>query len=251
MTSVIAIVSDIHANIEALDQVLKHIDSQGITDIVCLGDVIGYGPSPRECITHALQWRFTIRGNHEDALLFLATDFNLEAAQAIEWTRSQLNSKSFDKTLNHELWNFLGSLGERVDEEGIVFVHGSPRQPTREYVRPSDTHDKEKMGEIFEMIDHLCFVGHTHEPGIFTTEGKFLFPKAVGHKYKVDKGKYLINVGSVGQSRDRDNRSCYVTFDGETVFFHRVEYDYQTTMRKIGQIKELPAHLALRLKDGR
>jgi len=248
---VFAIVSDIHANIEALDNVLRHIESLGIDDIVCLGDVVGYGPNPRECIERAMNWRFTIRGNHEDALLFLATDFNLEAAQAIEWTRAQLNSKQFEKTRNHDLWNFLGSLGERVDEDGIVFVHGSPRQPTREYVRPSDVHDKEKMGEIFDMIDHLCFVGHTHEPGIFTPDGKFLFPKAIGHKLKVEKGKLLVNVGSVGQSRDRDPRSCYVTFDGETIQFHRVEYDFQTTMRKISQIKELPPHLALRLKDGR
>lgn len=246
-----AIVSDIHANIEALTNVLRDIESKGITDIVCLGDVVGYGPNPRECIEKAMEWRFTIRGNHEDALLFLATDFNLEAAQAIEWTRNQINSKQFEKTRNHELWNFLGALGERVDENGIVFVHGSPRQPTREYVRPADAHDKEKMGEIFDMIDHLCFVGHTHEPGVFTQEGKFLFPKAIGYKHNVSKGKFLINVGSVGQSRDRDPRSCYVTCDGETVQFHRVEYDFQITMKKIGQIKELPTHLALRLKDGR
>ncbi len=246
-----AIVSDIHANIEALEAVLRDIESQGVTEICCLGDIIGYGPNPRECIEHAIQWKFSIRGNHEDALLFLATDFNLEAAQAIEWTRSQLNSKQHEKSRNHDLWNFLGSLGERIDEDGIVYVHGSPRQPTREYVRPSDVHDKEKMGEIFDMIDHLCFVGHTHEPGIFTPEGKFLFPKSIGLKCKVDKGKFLVNVGSVGQSRDRDNRACYVTTDGEMLWFHRVEYDFQTTMRKIGAIKELPPHLALRLKDGR
>ena len=95
MTSVIAIVSDIHANIEALESCLKLIDSQGITDIVCLGDVIGYGPNPREVLVRALDWRFTLRGNHEDALLFLALDFNPDAARAIEIGRASCRERVY------------------------------------------------------------------------------------------------------------------------------------------------------------
>ncbi|MBI5369299.1 MAG: metallophosphoesterase [Planctomycetes bacterium] len=247
-----AIISDVHANIEALEAVLRDIDAQGITDIACLGDVVGYGPNPRECIGHMKEFRWSIRGNHEDALLFLATDFNLEAAQSIEWTRGQLNSKSQDKTANHSLWNFLGDLTDRYEEDGCLYVHGSPRMPTREYIRPADVHDSEKMEEIFSMLERICFCGHTHEPGIFNDEGRFLFPKMMNNVYKIPPGrKCVVNVGSVGQSRDRDNRACYVVYEGDTVTFRRVDYDFKTTMKKIAATKELPTHLALRLKDGR
>jgi diadenosine tetraphosphatase ApaH/serine/threonine PP2A family protein phosphatase len=125
--------------------------------------------------------------------------------------------------------------------------------PTREYIRPADVHDQEKMEEIFSMMDRFCFCGHTHEPGIFTEEGKFLFPKMLPKgTYTLPPGKKgIVNVGSVGQSRDRDNRACYAVHDGDTVSFHRVEYDFKTTMKKIAATKELPTHLALRLKDGR
>ncbi|MBI3268697.1 MAG: metallophosphoesterase [Planctomycetes bacterium] len=247
-----AIISDVHSNIEALEAVLKDIDAQGITQIACLGDVVGYGPNPRDCILHMKEFEFCIRGNHEDALLFLATDFNLEAARSIEWTRGQLNSKTHDKTENHGMWNFLGDLTDRREEDGCLFVHGSPRMPTREYIRPSDIHDSEKMDEIFSLLDRVCFCGHTHEPGIFTEDGKFLFPKMLkDNTYKLAGKKCIVNVGSVGQSRDRDNRSCYAIYDGDTISFRRVEYDFKKTMQKIAATKELPSHLALRLKDGR
>jgi diadenosine tetraphosphatase ApaH/serine/threonine PP2A family protein phosphatase len=246
-----AIISDIHANVDALEAVLKDIASKNITEIYCLGDVIGYGPNPRECILHARQFADCIRGNHEDALLFIAADFNMEAARSIEWTRKQLNRKECPKEENHQLWNFLGDLGDRVVEDRVLYIHGSPRVPTREYVRPADCHDHEKMDEIFSMIDHLCFVGHTHEPGVFTPDHKFFFPKQLANTWKVTEQKALINVGSVGQPRDRDPRACYVTYDGETVRYHRVPYDVESTMKKILAAKELPEYHALRLKDGR
>ena len=131
-----AIISDIHANIEALTVVLQHIESQGIRDVVCLGDVIGYGPNPREALTACRNVRFCLMGNHEEAVLFYGEDFNPKARAALEWTKEQLNSPDYDRTDNYELWNFLGNLRETVNEENVLYVHGSPRVPTKEYMVP-------------------------------------------------------------------------------------------------------------------
>lgn len=248
-----AVLADIHANLEALEAVLVDIDTQQVDEIVCLGDVVGYGPNPRECIEKVSSFRFTLRGNHEAAVLFVAMDFNVDAIQSIEWTRAQLNSKQYPKEKNHALWNFLGSLPEKQIDDGgkILYVHGSPRQPTREYIRPVDCADASMMTEVFSAIEHICFNGHTHEPGVITEEMKFYLPQTLRNTYKIGAGKCLINVGSVGQPRDRNPRASYVIFDGETVFFRRVDYDFRKTMHKISAIKELPAQLAFRLKEGR
>lgn len=249
----IALISDIHANLEAYEVVLRDIDRQGIHDIYCLGDVVGYGPSPRECLQHTRQRAaFTLRGNHEDALLFLAADFNPEAAQSIEWTRQQLNAKTFPKEENRQLWDFLGDLGEAKTMGDVLYVHASPRQPTKEYVRPPDVQDREKMTEIFALIQRLCFCGHTHEPGVFTADFRFFAPRSFNLRFKIPPDqKFLINIGSVGQPRDRDPRACYVTFDGESAIFHRLEYDVRKTMQKILDAKTIPRRFAERLELGR
>jgi len=145
----VAIISDIHANLEAFETVLKDIALKGVTDIYCLGDVIGYGPNPRECLslTHKFA-NFTLRGNHEDALLFLAADFNPEAATVIDWTRTQINDRRYAKEQNHAIWNYLGDLEEKRQIGDVLYLHASPRRPTKEYVRPQDAQDHEKTSSI-------------------------------------------------------------------------------------------------------
>lgn len=248
-----AIISDLHANREALDAVLLDIKSQEVTEVVCLGDLIGYGPEPRAVLMEALNWRFSLRGNHEDALLFLAVDFNPDAARAIDWTRDQLNDPESDKTENHKLWNFLGDLKDHRPEDGVLWLHASPRHFTKEYVRPHDVADKQKMEEIFSKFDHLCFCGHTHEPGVFTEGFKFYPPRAFANKFKLQDGKkYYINIGSVGQPRDRDPRSCYVILhEGGVVEYRRVEYDFKKTMEKIYANPLIPRRFGERLEHGR
>ena len=119
----VALISDLHSNVEALEAVLKDVESQGCSTVYCLGDLIGYGPNPREMLRHAFNWSWSLRGNHEDALLFLALDFNPEAAQAIDWTRSQLNDQAAPRDENHRMWNYLGDLPdvkkavERIDKD--------------------------------------------------------------------------------------------------------------------------------------
>ncbi len=251
-----AIISDLHANVEALTVVLRHIESQGITDVVCLGDVIGYGPNPREALTLSRNVRFCLMGNHEEAVLFYGEDFNPKARAALEWTKEQLNSPDFDRTENYEMWNFLGNLRESVLENDVFYVHGSPRVPTKEYMVPSDVKNPEKMQEVFSMFPWLCFVGHSHIPGVYTEDLRFLSPGAAengsGKSWVAEPGhKALINVGSVGQPRDGDPRASYAVWDGKKVTFFRLEYDIKTTMEKIYAIPGLPNYLADRLIVGR
>lgn len=255
MGSRIAIISDLHSNIEALDNVLLDIEQQKIDTILCLGDVVGYGPNPREVIQHCRNFKFCLKGNHEEALLFLALDFHNDAARAIEWTREQLNNPAYSKEENHKLWNFVSELPDMEEWEGgdILFVHASPRDHTKEYVRPHDVNDRQKMREVFQGIRRIAFYGHTHEPGIFTDDIRFFSPNAfLNGKAKLVNGrKYFINVGSVGQPRDRDTRACYVIFDGETVEFRRVEYDYKKTMDKIFNSSGIPRKFGERLALGK
>ncbi len=249
----IAIVSDIHSNIEALTAVMADCEANDVDDIVCLGDVIGYGPRPLDCLDMArTKFKFALLGNHEEAVLYGAVGFNPKAKAAIDWTRDQFMADGEEEELRNARWQFLGELPESVDEDdGVSFVHGSPRDPTREYVFPNDVLNPEKVKEIMEGIGRVCFNGHTHTPGILTEGGQFLIPQDTDTVYELQDEKVLVNVGSVGQPRDGDNRSCYVLFDGNRLIYRRVVYDFETTMEQISKIERLPEYLALRLREGR
>ncbi len=247
-----AIISDIHGNLPALEAVLAHIDSQGVRDIYCLGDVIGYGPFPRECLQVCQKLQLNLMGNHEEAVLFEPIGFNPKARTAIEWTKEQLSLPDRPKEENRALWNFVGGMLDRHLEEGILYVHGSPREPIREYIFHSDIHNQEKMDEIFACLEQrTCFNGHTHTAGIFTEDYQFLPPASVGNRFRLEERKVIINVGSVGQPRDGDPRSSYVILDGDIVEFHRVSYPIERTIQRYREIPVLPEYLALRLLEGK
>jgi diadenosine tetraphosphatase ApaH/serine/threonine PP2A family protein phosphatase len=244
-----AILSDIHANAEALRSVLEDITRRDVEEIVCLGDVIGYGPSPLACIDLARLFKFSLMGNHEDALLFKPLGFNEKAYRAIEWTRSQLNHPDEPPEKKRWRWNFLGDLKRSVTEDGIVYVHGSPRDPTREYLFPSDITDKQKMEINFSKIESACFAGHTHVSGLFTEKG-YISP-VIGKPMSLKGlGKVIVNVGSVGQPRDNDPRACYVLFEGNAVTFVRVKYDFEKTIALMEAVPELDKYLTKRLRTG-
>src|SRR5207249_838750 len=122
-------------------------------------------------------------------------------------------------------WDFLAARPRSHQEDGVLYVHASPRAPLTEYVFPEDVHNGRKMEQIFAQIDRCCFVGHTHAPGVFAGVGKFLTPAGEDFTYRLNGPKVLCNVGSVGQPRDGDWRACYVLFDGETIRYRRVPYD--------------------------
>lgn len=251
-----AIISDIHSNIEALTVVLNDIESLGITDIVCLGDVVGYGPNPLECVDLIMQrCRVTLKGNHDEALVHGAYAFNLRAQKAIEWTRDQLKPGFFSGSAVRRRWEFLTNLPLRQEEGSDLLIHGSPRDPTNEYILATEIGfgPTEKFEEIFASFEKRLFVGHTHMPCIITDRYETKTSAELGNKYTYPEScdqKVIVNVGSVGQPRDRDNRSCYVVVDGDTISWRRLEYDFEKTAAKIDAIAQLDSALAARLKEG-
>jgi len=251
-----AIVSDIHANFDALRVVYQDIEDKGIRKVICLGDIIGYGPDPVACIDVARNFDVNLRGNHEEAVINGAFGFNPIAKEAIDWTRNQLKPSWHSLAPKRARWEILKDLPLTYREGNILYVHGSPRDPTMEYILKSDTEDlfgeiPIKIREIFSMIPWVCFVGHTHTPGIITEESRFYPPVELNGSFDLEEGhKYIINVGSVGQPRDGDNRACYVIIDGSLVSYQRLEYDYAKTAGKIRSISQLDDRNADRLQYG-
>lgn len=246
-----AIISDVHGNLEALTAVLEDIASQQVETIYCLGDIVGYGPNPRECVDHAIDFQLCVLGNHDQGALFDPEGFSSGAERAIFWTRAQLEGPCEDPAAYRRRWDFLCELPRQVREEGRLFVHGSARNPLNEYVFPEDVYNPRKLERIFSLIDLACFQGHTHVPGVFTVEGQFYSPQDLGFEYGLNGQKVMVNVGSVGQPRDGDPRASYVVLDDESLEFRRVSYPLEETIRKIHAIDELDDFLGDRLRDGR
>lgn len=245
-----AFISDIHGNLEALQAVLADIKLQGIEQIYCLGDIVGYGPNPRECIDLVMaNCCMTLLGNHDQGALFDPEGFNAPAERAIFWTRHQLETG--DPKRNELRWEFLGERPRTFREGKFLFVHGSARNPLNEYVFPEDIYNQRKMEKIFALVEQYCFQGHTHVPGVFTEGLDFFSPEELNFQYQLGTEKILVNVGSVGQPRNGDPRSSYVTLDGDKLAFRRVDYDKETTIRKIYDIPDLDNFLGDRLRDGR
>jgi len=250
-----AIISDIHGNLEALQSVLTDIDSKSVDRIVCLGDILGYGPNPAECVDLVAQrCEWSLLGNHDYGALYEPTNFNAAAEQAAYWTRAQFDAEQ-DKEVAARRWEFLGGLRVRTQMDDFLCVHGTPRRPINEYLFPDDAiNSPVKMKQIFDRIPKHSMSGHTHVPGIFTTEPDFYPPEDVEYSFNYkDEEHIIINPGSVGQPRDLDPRSSYAILDNEeaTVDFFRLEYDIDTVSSKIHSIPELSNWLGDRLHEGR
>lgn len=246
-----ALISDVHGNLEALRAVLADIQEQQIQEVYCLGDVIGYGPNPCECLDLVMELSVCILGNHDQASMFDPDGFNPVALRAIYWTREKLDESPGNSEVVNRRWDFLGELPRFKDEGKYKFVHGSPRDPTNEYVFPEHAYDERKMANLFRRVDQFCFQGHTHIPGVFTEGGEFISPEDCCYSYAFTGGKLMINVGSVGQPRDSDPRACYTILTDEKVEFRRIEYPLDTTITKIYQVPQLDNMLGDRLRGGR
>jgi predicted phosphodiesterase len=255
----IAFISDIHSNLEALTAVLADIDGRGVKTIYCLGDVIGYGPQPRECMDIVIdRCTVTLMGNHDFAAMFEPENFNQGAELACYWTRQQLEQDRGTEVYNRRL-DFMGAQPVKYDIRDvspagtITLAHGSPRRPINEYIFPDDIYNHPaKISSVFDRFEAICLVGHTHVPGVFLRSPDFFSPDEVVGTYNLEKGKQaLINVGSVGQPRDRDNRASYAILHPDKVEFVRVPYDFETTVQKVLAIKDLDDYLGTRLREGR
>ena len=229
--------------------VLEDIRQQGIESIYCLGDVIGYGPNPRECIDLCREFDLCLLGNHDNGALFDPEGFSGVAERAIFWTRRQLEDTSCEAA--EERWKFLAKLPRTHRENDWMFVHGSPRSPLNEYIFPEDVFNQRKIERIFGFVQGFCFQGHTHVPGIFTESCRFYSPAEISNHYQLGGQKIMVNVGSVGQPRDNNPESCYVVLDGQDLEFRRIDYPREITRDKILEIPELDDFLGHRLMEGR
>jgi predicted phosphodiesterase len=237
------IISDIHANLTALETVLKHAGE--VERAWCLGDVVGYGPNPNECIERIqnLPNVTCIFGNHDAAAIgqIDIRTFNPEARISIEWLQSQLTEESLA---------FLRGLPEKVNIDQATLAHGSPRQPVLEYLL-----DTQAATENFEHFEtDYCFVGHTHLPVVFHLKTNDYISRLsipVANKQTELKVRTIINPGSVGQPRDRDPRAAYAIFDSNnnTWDYHRVEYDIPA-IQKLMNAAGLPERHVVRLEGG-
>jgi len=250
-----AIISDIHSNLEALQAVLADIAQQPVEEIYCLGDVVGYGPNPRECVDLVMDCKLVLLGNHDQGAMFDPEGFNASAERAIFWTRAQLENHGPDRDATARRWEFLAERPRSHREDQFLYVHGSARNPLNEYVFPEDIYNQRKMERIFALVDRYCFQGHTHVPGIFTESLQFHSPEEIENTYKLDGRKTLCNVGSVGQPRDGDWRACYILLEddpsGPTIRYRRVEYEVEKTIKKIYDVDDLENFLGDRLREGR
>lgn len=237
--SLVAIIADIHGNRQALEAVLSDLPP-GAHTIVCLGDIVGYGADPGWCVDHIREsGHLVIGGNHDRACVDPAVLrwFNAAAGIGIQWTIAHLN---------YQQLKWLGALSQAASYCGAMVVHGSPRDPTFEYLVDMPV----VHANLTLLGDRTCFHGHTHLPGIF--EG---FPHEITHRYSVTSvpvgGAQLINPGSVGQPRDGDVRASYGLWDieGSTFEFRRLDYDREAAKAAI-RLHGLPASFATRLDQG-
>ncbi len=242
----VAILSDVHANIEALSACLAHAAARDAERFVCLGDSVGYGPDPRLVLglVMSLPGLVAVRGNHDEAVLARERPMPPEVAEVVNWTRGQLSPAQRA---------FLAGLPYLVRDETVAYVHASAESPNRwEYIE-----SPERAAACADAAERrLVFVGHVHIPRIYyeTPGGRWReYSPEDGHAVPLSpRGRYVVNVGSVGQPRDGNSASCYVIHDRgrNTIVFHRVPYDYVRTARRIRE-RALPPRFAHRLAEGR
>ncbi|MHC4944862.1 MAG: metallophosphoesterase family protein [Planctomycetota bacterium] len=250
-----AIISDIHGNLEALTAVLQEIDRAEVSRIVCLGDIVGYGADFDICLDIvAERSQVVLCGNHDEAVLTGPVDFNPVARDVINYTRTEMKPSLISSSRKRFRWNFLKSLNKSYKEGIFNFYHGSPRDPVKEYVMRTDVvFAPEKLRDIFTKFDRVCFIGHTHQPGVIVDESSFHFhePKRLNNRYEIGDRKAVINVGSVGQPRDNDNRASFVIVENYVIHFLRIPYDYESAMQKIENNPSIHNNCAARLAIGK
>lgn len=245
-----AIISDIHGNKPALDAAIADIASRGIKHIMCLGDIVGLGPWPAECIDTVSQSCFlTLLGNCDYSLIHKSANNSVHVTRTLDWSRSIVEQG--EPELAAKRWKFLAELPERYDKNGISFVHGSPRDPVGEYLFPDDVkRDPRKLLESFELFEKVLFVGHTHIPGVFRQDLSFTHAKDLDWNFHYRKGtKVIINVGSVSHARNGDTRVCYIEINKNDMNWHTVSYDLETVAQTIETQEALGGLLARRLRE--
>lgn len=229
----IALISDIHSNLEALNAVIDELNKIGYDELICLGDIIGYGPEPEACLNIVFEKaNVIIKGNHEQALIQpeLFINFNQYAKDTLLWTLENISEKSAKR---------ISYLKTKHSIEDILFVHSNPTCPESwDYI--TNYFDAKKY--IDGMDCSLCFIGHSHIEAVYKKNNEYPLSK---------ENKTIINPGSVGQPRDKKNTASFGIFDTDKWNYtnYRVKYDIMVTYNKIINNK-LPMFLAERLLKG-
>lgn len=236
------IISDIHGNQEALEAALQHLTLRDVDEFVCVGDMVGYGAGPNECVNRIREITDKIvAGNHDHAAVGLTSidSFNEYAREAVLWTEA---------VLTQENRHFIRTLPFTLTLEGACVVHASPCEPEQWHYLFTDA----ELSRNFRcFVQQVCFIGHSHQPFVFE-EGKSFLGAGQNHVFlMLDGSRYIINVGSVGQPRDRNEQLCCHIYDSQkrTVERIRLPYDVgraQARIRSAG----LPEFLARRLAYG-
>lgn len=240
----IAIISDIHSNLEALQKTVELIKERKVDRIVCLGDIVGYGANPKECLKIVSELTpHILMGNHDQAAVNLryTENFTPYARAAAIWTHNILSKSEKDKLLSLPLY---------LEIDGFTFVHASPHKPNEwNYIAT----EEEAFYNFQHMKTNICFIGHSHIAEIFTDDyDSFNIPKYSEPIKLSHENKYIINSGSIGQPRNLDWRLSFGVLTTQTMEFEfvRSEYDVKTASRKILDAK-LPRYLAERILIGR
>jgi predicted phosphodiesterase len=237
----VAIVSDIHGNLHALEAVLEAIDRDAPDAIWCLGDLVGYGPRPNRCCAIVAERAdVCLIGNHDLAVLgrLDLEDFQPDAALSARWTAAALED---------ERRAYLESLVSSGEREGVGLFHASPRDPVWEYVLSPDVAAASMAGTSQDVV----LVGHSHVALHYRVSDGMLLPAGEGTELGLSGDRWLLNPGSVGQPRDTDPRAAWMLLDLESrrASFRRVEYDIAKTQQEIRD-RGLPESLAARLEFG-
>jgi len=239
----VAVVSDIHGNLHALEAVLAAVDADPVGELWCLGDTVGYGPKPNECCAIvAARASVSLCGNHDLGVLgrIDLAEFSGDAAVAASWTRGVLTAESRD---------WLSALEPRGERDGVALFHGSARDPVWEYVLT----DEAAVATLLLTTEPLVLVGHSHAALNVALRGSELEAglSPEGTVLGLGEARWLLNPGSVGQPRDGDPRAAYLILDldARTASFRRVPYDVERTQSEI-RAAELPEVLAARLEVG-
>jgi predicted phosphodiesterase len=240
-----AIIADIHASLAAFTAVLDDIEKRGgVAEVWCLGDVVGCGPDPHECLDLLRkQKHICIAGDHDWAVAgkLSLSAFDPDAAAACRWTTEQLSPEDIA---------YLGNLPQVIERGDFSLVHGSPREPIWEYLLSVSSAKENFAG----FKSAYCLVGHSHLPSVFrqTESGDASFSPFLDYVgLSLGKSRLIINPGSVGQPRDGDPRASYAILDSETrmVRLYRVSYDVELMQFKMKQ-HNLPVRLVSRLSQG-
>ncbi len=240
-----AVVADIHANLEAFAAVLGDIGQRGgVAELWCLGDVVGYGPDPHQCLELLCRYdHVCVAGNHDLAAIgkLDTSDFNPDAAAACHWTAEQLSPEDI---------KYLDSRPLVLQRDDFTLVHGSPREPIWEYLLSVDS----ARENLAYFQSPFCLVGHSHVPLIFECSGT---GDCSSSEFPADtvltlaENRLIINPGGVGQPRDGDPRASYAIYDSEarSIGHYRIPYDIGTTQAKMMEYA-LPLRLIRRLSYG-